>query len=90
MDIRLEHLEDDVKEMKHMMQLLLEKQGLADDRLDHNLKGSPLTHSYSPTLLTNASTANISVKDGILSPLVHRRSSSSDWTWCESVLRKSV
>ncbi|KAJ7716791.1 hypothetical protein B0H14DRAFT_3631860 [Mycena olivaceomarginata] len=49
---RLQHLEDDMREMKHMMRLLLEKQGLANDRLDHNLKGSPLTHSYSRSLPT--------------------------------------
>ncbi|KAJ7861390.1 hypothetical protein B0H14DRAFT_2742093 [Mycena olivaceomarginata] len=59
-DIRLEHLEDDMREVKLMVRLLLEKQGLADDRLDHDLKANP------------------NVKDGILSPLVHRRSSSSD------------
>jgi hypothetical protein len=82
---RLEHLEDnmggmkhDMREMKHMMRLLLEKQGLADDRLDHNLKGSPLTHSYSRSPPTNASAANTNVKDGILSPMVYRRSTSSD------------
>ncbi|KAJ7803630.1 hypothetical protein B0H14DRAFT_2887361 [Mycena olivaceomarginata] len=57
--IRLEHLEDD---------LLLEKQGLVDDRLHHDLKvRGEYDHS-----------ANPSVKYGILSPLVHRRSSSSD------------
>jgi hypothetical protein len=61
------------------VQLLLEKKGLVDDRLDHDLKGSPLTHSCSQSLPTNAFTANPNVKDGILSPLVHRRSSSSDW-----------
>jgi hypothetical protein len=51
--IRLEHLEDDmggvkhdIREMKHMMRLLLEKQGLADDRLDHELKGSPHTFIF--------------------------------------------
>jgi hypothetical protein len=90
--IRLKHLEDDVggikhdmggmkhdmREMKHMVQLLLEKQGLLDDRLDHDPKGSPLTHSCSRSLLTNAFAANPNVTDGILSPLVHRRSSSSD------------
>jgi hypothetical protein len=30
----------DMREMKRMMRLLLEKQGLADDSLDHDLKGS--------------------------------------------------
>ncbi|KAJ7861416.1 hypothetical protein B0H14DRAFT_2742217 [Mycena olivaceomarginata] len=53
-------MKHDMREMKRIMRLLLEKQGLTDDRLDHDLKANP------------------NVKDGILSPLVHRRSSSSD------------
>ncbi|KAJ7863931.1 hypothetical protein B0H14DRAFT_2736881 [Mycena olivaceomarginata] len=61
--IRLEHLEDDMREMKHMMRLLLEKQCLADDRLDYDLKGIPNI---------------LEVKEEIVLPLVHRRSSSSD------------
>ncbi|KAJ7342802.1 hypothetical protein DFH08DRAFT_938173 [Mycena albidolilacea] len=51
---RLKQVEDDVREIKCMMRLLLEK----PDRLDHNLKANP------------------NMKDGILLPLVHRRSSS--------------
>ncbi|KAJ7311661.1 hypothetical protein DFH08DRAFT_449121 [Mycena albidolilacea] len=53
-------MKHDMREMKRTIRLLLEKQGLADDRLDHDLKANP------------------NVKDGILSPLVHRRSSSSN------------
>ncbi|KAJ7323318.1 hypothetical protein DFH08DRAFT_350871 [Mycena albidolilacea] len=31
-------MKHDMREMKHMVRLLLEKQGLADDRLDHDIK----------------------------------------------------
>jgi hypothetical protein len=42
--IRLEHLEDDVGAMKHIVRLLLEKQGLTDDRLNQDLRGIQLSH----------------------------------------------
>jgi hypothetical protein len=36
-------MKHNMREMKHMMRLLLEKQGLADDRLDHDFKGIQLS-----------------------------------------------
>jgi hypothetical protein len=84
--IRLEHLEDDmggvkhdIREMKHMMRLLLEKQSLTDDRLDHDFKGIQLSLIDIPEVFRlMQGIVGVELREEILSPLVYRRSTSSD------------
>jgi hypothetical protein len=73
-------IKNDMREMKYMVRLLLEKQGLADDRLDHDFKGVRLSLIDIPEAFQLMHIVSADLKEETLSPLVYRRSTSSDWT----------